>query len=90
MCNVLRCFFYLTLFHYVFRPKRPASGIQVVVFQDSAALCNAVFFLLLLSVVIFGYVGCTSLFLILFGLLVVAALSVLVGARVLLCAGRSS
>jgi hypothetical protein len=38
----------------------------------------------------FGYVGCTWLFFILFGLLVVAALSVLVGAGVLLCAGRPS
>jgi hypothetical protein len=38
----------------------------------------------------FGYVGCTWLFLILFGLLVVAALSVLVEAEVLLCAGQPS
>jgi hypothetical protein len=75
----------------MFRPKWPSSGVQFVVFQDSAAHCNAVFFLLLLlPLVIFGYVGCTWLFLILFGLLVVAALNVLVGAGVLLCDGWPS
>jgi uncharacterized oligopeptide transporter (OPT) family protein len=35
----------------------------------------------------FGYVGCMWLLLVLFGLLVVAALSVLAGVGVLLCAG---
>jgi hypothetical protein len=40
--------------------------------------------------VIFGYVGCTWLLLILFSLLVVAALSVLAGVGVLLCAGQPS
>jgi hypothetical protein len=65
----------------MFRPKWPSSGVQIVVFQDSAAHCNAGFFLLLLlSLVIFGYVG-----FILFNILVVAALSVLVGAGILLC-----
>jgi phosphatidylglycerophosphate synthase len=38
---------------------------------------------MLLPLVIFGYVGCTWLFLVLFRLLVVAALSVLAGAGVL-------
>jgi hypothetical protein len=42
---------------------------------------------LLLPLVIFGYVGCTWLFLILFNLLVVAALNVLVGVGILLCDG---
>jgi hypothetical protein len=41
-------FLYQTLFQNMFRPKWPSSGAQVVVFQDSAAHCNAVFFLLLL------------------------------------------
>jgi hypothetical protein len=48
-----------------------------VVVQDSAAHWNAGFFP---PVVIFGYVSCTFLLLILFGLLVVPALSVFVGA----------
>jgi hypothetical protein len=39
-------------------------------------------------IVIFGYAGCMWLLLILFSLLVVAALNVLVGAGVLLCAGQ--
>jgi hypothetical protein len=75
----------------MFRPKWPSSGVQFVVFQDSAAHCNSAFFLLLLlPLVIFGYVGCTWLYLVLFGLLAVAAFSVLAGAGVLLCAGRPS
>jgi hypothetical protein len=32
----------------MFRPKYPSSGVQFVVFQDSAAQCNAVFSLVLL------------------------------------------
>jgi hypothetical protein len=43
------------------------------------------FLLLLLPLVIFGYVGCMWLLFILFSLLVVADLSVLVAAGVLLC-----
>jgi hypothetical protein len=40
-----------------------------------------------LLLVIFGYVGCTWLPLVLFGLLAVAVLSVLAGVGVLMCAG---
>jgi hypothetical protein len=58
--------------HYMFRSNWSSSGVQVVVVKDS----------------IFGYVGCRWLLLVLFGSLVVAALSVLAGAGVLLCAGR--
>jgi hypothetical protein len=55
-------FLYWTLFHYIFRPKWPSSGVEVVVVQESAAHCNTIFFLLLLlPPVIFGYVGCTWL-----------------------------
>jgi hypothetical protein len=75
----------------MFPRKWPSSGVEVIVFQECAAHCNAVFFpLLLLPHVIFGYVGYTWLFMILFSLMVVAALSVFVGAGVLLCAGRPS
>jgi hypothetical protein len=45
---------------------------------------------MLMPLVIFGYVGCTWLFLVLFGLLVVAALNVPVWAGVLRCAGGPS
>jgi hypothetical protein len=33
-CNVVRCSF---VGHYMFRPNRPSSGVQVVVVKDSAA-----------------------------------------------------
>jgi hypothetical protein len=66
----------------MFRPKWPSLSVQFVVFQDSAAHCNAGFFR------IFGYVGFTWLLPVLLGLVVVAALSALVEATVLLCAGR--
>jgi hypothetical protein len=56
------------------------------VVKDSAAHCNVGFFPpILVASGYFGYVGCTWLVLVLFGLLVVAALSVLAGAGVLLC-----
>jgi hypothetical protein len=48
------------------------------------------FLQLQLPVVVFSYVRCTWLLLVLFGLLVVSALSVLAGAGVLLCADRPS
>jgi hypothetical protein len=54
-----------------------------VVLQASIVHCKAGFFLLLLlPLAIVGFVGCMWLFLILFGLLVLAALSVLLGAGV--------
>jgi hypothetical protein len=57
----------------MFRANWPSSGVQVVMVKDSAVHCNAVFFP---SIVVasgyFGYVGCTWLLLVLFGLLVVA------------------
>jgi hypothetical protein len=31
--------------HYMFRPNRPSSGVQVVVMKESAAHCEAVLFL---------------------------------------------
>jgi hypothetical protein len=72
----------------MFLPRWPSSSVQVVVVHDSAVHFNAVFFLLLLlPLVIIDYVGCTWLLLIFFGLLVVAALGVPVGAGVLLYAG---
>jgi hypothetical protein len=56
----------------MFRPNWPSSGVQIVVVKASAAHCNAIFFLsILVASVIFGYVGCTWLLLVLFGLLVV-------------------
>jgi hypothetical protein len=48
------------------QPKWPSSGVQIVAFQDSAAHCDAVFFLLLLfwlcglHVVVFDFVRFTS------------------------------
>jgi hypothetical protein len=73
----------------MFRPIRPSSGAQVVMPKDSAAHCNAVSFPpTLVASGYFGYVGCMCLFLVLFGLLVVAALNVLAGAGVLLCVRR--
>jgi hypothetical protein len=51
----------------MFWTKWPSSGVQFVVGQDSTAQSNVVFF----PLVIFGYVGCTWLLLILFSLLVV-------------------
>jgi hypothetical protein len=48
--------------------------------KDSAAHCNAVFFPpVVIAYGYLGYVGCTWLLVVLFGLLVVAALSVLDG-----------
>jgi hypothetical protein len=68
--------------------------------NDSAAHCNAVFFPpIALASGYSGYVvttsfiwvslGCTWVLLVLFGLVVVAALSVLVGVGVLLCVSRN-
>jgi hypothetical protein len=72
----------------MFRPNWPSSGVQVVVVKDSSAYCNAVFFhLIVVSSGYFGYVGCTWLPLVLLGSVVVAALSILAGAGVLLCVG---
>jgi hypothetical protein len=47
--------------------------------KDSAAHSNAGFFLLQVPLVIFGYVGCKWLLMVMFGLVVVTALSVLAG-----------
>jgi hypothetical protein len=71
--------------------------------KSSAAHCNAGFFPpIVVASGCFGYVGyhklsfiwvslgCTWLLLVLFGLLVVAALNVLAGAGVLLCVGMPS
>jgi hypothetical protein len=69
----------------MFRPNWPSSGVQFAVVKDSAAHCNAVFFPPIVASGYFGYVGCMWLFLVLFGLLVVAAFSVLATAGVLLC-----
>jgi hypothetical protein len=55
-------FLYWTLFHYMFRPKWPSSGVQVIVVPDSSAHYNAVFFppIVIASRYLFGYVGCTE------------------------------
>jgi hypothetical protein len=75
----------------MFPPNWPSSGVQVVVVKDSAAQCNAVYFPpIVVAIGYFGYVGCTWLLLVLFGLLVVNALNVLAGARILLCVGHST
>jgi diacylglycerol kinase len=76
----------------MFRPNWPSSGVQVVV-TESAAHCNAVFFPPVL--VASGYLVISSfylvvLLLVLFGLLVVAALNVLAETGVLLYVGRPS
>jgi hypothetical protein len=69
----------------MFRPNWPSSDIQVVMMKDSVAQCNAVFFLpIVVASGYFGYVGCTWLLLVLFGLLVVAASSVLAQAEIIL------
>jgi hypothetical protein len=69
----------------MFRPNRPFSDVQVVAAKDSTAHCNAVFFPpIVVASGYFGYVGCTWLLLVLFGLLVVAVLSVLARAGVML------
>jgi hypothetical protein len=79
-------FSYSFIEHYMFRPNWPSSGVQVVMVTDSAAHCNAVFFPpTAVAAGYFGYVGCVWLHLVLFGLLVVAALSVLAGVGGLLC-----
>jgi hypothetical protein len=82
----------------MFRPNWPSPCVHVVEIKDSAAHCKALFFPLI--VVASGYLvrwiiisfiwvslGCT---LVLFGLLLAAALNVLAGAGVQLCVGRSS
>jgi hypothetical protein len=59
--------------------------------KDSAAHCNVGSFPpIVVASGYYGYVGSTWLLLVLFGLLVVAALSVLAGAGFLLCVGRPS
>jgi hypothetical protein len=56
LCNLLLCrlcatsvnilsSFSLYCCHYMFRPNRPSSGVQVVVMKESAAHCEAVLFL---------------------------------------------
>jgi hypothetical protein len=81
---------YSFIVHYIFQPNWPSSSVQVVV-KDSAAHCNAVFFPpTVVASGYFGYVGSTWLLLVLFGLLVVAALTVLAEAGFLLCVGRPS
>jgi hypothetical protein len=76
-CNVIHFSF---VGHYMFRPKWPSSGVRVIMVKDSAAHCDAVFFPpIVVASGYFGYVGCTWLLLVLFGLLVVAALSVSCG-----------
>jgi hypothetical protein len=60
----------------------PSSGVQVFMVKDFAVHCNTVIFPpILVASGYFGYVGCTWLLLVLFGLLVVAALNVLAGAE---------
>jgi uncharacterized membrane protein len=64
----------------MFQPNHPSSGVQVVVVKGSAAHCNAVFFpAIVVASGFFDYVGCMWLLMVLFGLLVLAALSVLTG-----------
>jgi hypothetical protein len=61
------------------------------VVKDSAAHCNAVFFpFIVVASGYFGYVGCAWLLLVLFGLLVVAALSVLAGMGIFLFSWSAS
>jgi hypothetical protein len=45
--KLIRPFFLDQSYQDMFRPKRPPSGVQVVVSQDSAGQCNAGFLLLL-------------------------------------------
>jgi hypothetical protein len=49
---------YCSIRHYMFRPNRPSSGVQVVMAKNSAAHCNAVFFPPV--VLAFGYIGCVG------------------------------
>jgi hypothetical protein len=64
---------------------------QVVVVKNSTAHSNAVFFPpILFASGYFGYVGCTWLILVLSGVLVVAALSVLAVTGVLVCVAQPS
>jgi uncharacterized membrane protein len=57
-------FLYWTLFHYMFLPNRPSSGVQVVVVKDSTAHCNAVIFApIVVASGYFGYVGCHPFYL---------------------------
>jgi hypothetical protein len=59
----LSLFVYWTLFHYMFRPNWPSSGVQAVVTEDSASHCNAAFFPpIVVAFGYFGYVGCTFAF----------------------------
>jgi hypothetical protein len=46
MCNIVCCAF--VRLHYIFWPEWPFSGVEIVVFHN----CDAVFFLMLLPVVI--------------------------------------
>jgi hypothetical protein len=55
VCDVVHSFSYSFIGHYMFRPNRPSSGVQVIMVKDSAAHCNAVFFLPI--VVASGYFG---------------------------------
>jgi hypothetical protein len=65
----------------MFRPMQPASGVQIVVVQECAAHCNAVF----LSSCYSWLCGLQWLLLILFDLLIATALNVLVGASSAVC-----
>jgi hypothetical protein len=69
VCNFVHYSFFVflcwTLFHYMFRPNCPSSGVQVVMVKDSAAHYNTVIFPPI--VVVSGYFW-------LFGLQVVAFL----------------
>jgi hypothetical protein len=53
-CNIGHYSLIFLYWHYMFRPNRPSSGVQVVVMEESAAHCNAV---LLFLCSCLGYVG---------------------------------
>jgi hypothetical protein len=44
--------------HYIFRPNRPSSGVQVVVMEESAAHCNALQLLLCSCLILIPGTGC--------------------------------
>jgi hypothetical protein len=89
MCNVFRCSFVRHYFTTCFGLNGHLQVYSLLYFR-TLLLTVMRFSLVAIAACCFGYVGCTWLFLLLFGLLVVAALSVLAAAGVLLCAGRPS